>query len=625
MDRVNVDELSPSASAGPIADPQQSAWQAFTNATTPDAFYRSWLALQCRQIHGVQMGVVVLQADDGKQYAPAAFWPEGGRNAQHLAEVSERALTEQRGLVIPRTPRRQSDGTARARYDVAYPIQVDGHLHGVVAIDVLPRQERDLQSVLRQLQWGTAWLEVIVLRQGQGGATVVAQRLQTVVDLMATAFGHARFSEAATAFATAAATKLNCDRVSVGFIAGGRARTRAMSHTAQFGKQTNVVRAIESAMDEAIDQAAVVVAPTAADAPHVNRMHTELSRQHGAPAVCTAPFAYAGEIIGAITLERPAPFDRDARDLVEALGGLGGPVLELTRREDRSLASKARDAARDALGAIIGPRHLGLKLGLVAALIAVAILAKAEGDFRIAGMATIEPVVRRAAVAPFNGYIAEAPARAGDVVRRGQLLVKLDDRDIQLERLKWTSQLEQLSRQHGQALATRNSAQVVIVSAQLDQARAQVALLDDQLARMRITAPFDGIVVVGDLSQSLASPVERGQVLYEIAPLDAYRLIVQVDERDVASVAPGQHGTLVLTGAPGSHLRFTVEKVTPVSTAKESRNYFRVEAKLDQGLDRLRPGMEGIGKVDVDRRLWAWIWTRQIIDWARLQLWTWLP
>ena len=44
---------------------------------------------------------------------------------------------------------------------------------------------------------------------------------------------------------------------------------------------------------------------------------------------------------------------------------------------------------------------------------------------------------------------------------------------------------------------------------------------------------------------------ERGQVLFEIAPLDSYRLVVQVDERDIAGVAVGQHGRLTLSGLPG--------------------------------------------------------------------------
>jgi multidrug resistance efflux pump len=211
------------------------------------------------------------------------------------------------------------------------------------------------------------------------------------------------------------------------------------------------------------------------------------------------------------------------------------------------------------------------------------------------------------------------------VVREGALLAVLDDRDLRLERLKWLSQEDELLKQYRQALAERNAAQVEVYSAQLAQSRAQLALVDDQLARTQIRAPFDGVVVSGDLSQKLGAPVERGTLLYEIAPLNAYRVILQVDERDIPDLAVGQTGRLLLSAFPHEPIGFTVEKVTPVATASEGRNYFRAEAKLENDDPRLRPGMEGVGKVDIDRRRYVWIWTHQIIDWLRLKLWAWLP
>src|SRR5437899_672332 len=169
-------------------------------------------------------------------------------------------------------------------------------------------------------------------------------------------------------------------------------------------------------------------------------------------------------------------------------------------------------------------------------------------------------------------------------------MATLDDRELRLNRLKWLSQQEQLVRQYHQAMANRNWAAVVILTAQIDQAKSEVSLIDYQLAHTRLTAPFPGIVVTGDLSQSLAAPVERGQVLFELAPLDSYRVVLQMDERDIAYVRVGEHGSLVLTGMPSEFLPFVVDKITPVSTAREGHNYFRVEAKLDQHLERLRPG-----------------------------------
>jgi RND family efflux transporter MFP subunit len=237
----------------------------------------------------------------------------------------------------------------------------------------------------------------------------------------------------------------------------------------------------------------------------------------------------------------------------------------------------------------------------------------------------MEPAVRRVAVAPFSGYIKAAPVRAGDVVRQGQVLCTLEDRDLRLERLKWQSQEAQFAQQRDQALAARNAAQIGVANAQIAQARTQIALLDEQLGRARVVADFDGVVVTGDLSQSLGSPVERGEILFEVAPLDAYRVVLQVDEREIADVKVGQRGRILLAAAPADPIPFTVERITPVATAREGRNYFRVEARLAATPERLRPGLEGVGKIEVDRRLLVWVWMRPAVDWVRLGLWTWWP
>jgi 3',5'-cyclic AMP phosphodiesterase CpdA len=163
------------------------------------------------------------------------------------------------------------------------------------------------------------------------------------------------------------------------------------------------------------------------------------------------------------------------------------------------------------------------------------------------------------------------------------------------------------------------------MTAQMAQAEAELALVEDHLARVQIRTPFDSLVVTGDLSQSIGAPVERGKVLFEVAPLEAYRVMLEVDERDIAEVEVGQKGHLVLSAFPGEPLPFTVAKLTPVSTTREGRNYFRVEAHLASTPARLRPGMEGIGKITIARRLLVWIWTHQAIDWLRLQLWSWWP
>jgi len=174
-------------------------------------------------------------------------------------------------------------------------------------------------------------------------------------------------------------------------------------------------------------------------------------------------------------------------------------------------------------------------------------------------------------------------------------------------------------------MAKHDRAQTAIIGAQLDQSEAQLALVEEQLARAVMTAPLDGVIVSGDLSQNLGSPVERGQVLFEVAPLDGYRIVLRVDERDMAHVAVGQRGELAVTAMPGEGLPFTVTSIVPVNLAQDGRNLFRVEARLEDEGARLRPGMTGVGKIHVEERRLVWIWTRSFTDWVRLKLWSWMP
>jgi biotin carboxyl carrier protein len=390
----------------------------------------------------------------------------------------------------------------------------------------------------------------------------------------------------------------------------------------------NLVRAIEGAMDEALDQEATVVFPLTPESPPlVVRAHEELARQHGAGAICTVPMGSGGRHLGALTFERPGdkPFDRETVEFFETLAALVGPILEAKRKEERWLIVKAGDAVASQAKKFVGPDHLLRKAGALIFLVLVLFFYFAKWDFRVTTPTNLEGTIQRAVCAPFNGYIWEARARHGDVVREGDLLCLMDDRDLKLERLKWATQKEQLLKQYHEALAKHDRPQIVINRAKIDQAEAQIALLDEQLRRTKVVAPFAGVIMKGDLSQSLGAPVEKGQVLFEVAPLDSYRVIVQVDEWDIGYITVGQRGQLMLPAMPGEVFPFIIDKMTLVSLAKEGRTYFRVEARLEENAERVRPGMEGIGKVNVDERRIIWIWSRELINWLRLEIWRWMP
>jgi RND family efflux transporter MFP subunit len=605
---------------------EQEAWARLGEARDPEAFCNAWLNMQSRVIgDDAVRAVVVLGAPEAGPFAPVAVWPSGTLGSPWLVTGVEQAISR-RTTIIERGKRSPTEDNQKRKLDVvSHPLIVDGQVCGAASFEIEHRDPEGTKAAADQLKWGTVWLEALVRRN----KFTSADRMVTVLELIATSLHHDRFQASATAVATELAGLLNCDRVSIGFMRGKHTRVRALSNTASFGKKANVIRAIEATMDEAIDQQAAVLYPAPDGGQmQVVRAHEELSREHGARNICTIPMAEGEDILGAITLERSLdePFDSRTVQLCEHVAALVGPVLDVKRKDDRWLIQKAGDSLRNYVRKLVGPRHTALKLISYSLLFLLVFFIFAKGDYRVTADARLEGAVQRAVAAPLAGYVAVANVRAGDIVKEGDPLFSLDDRDLVLERLKWLSQKSQYVREYNEATAAFDRARATVLAAQVDQAEAQVELIEEQLQRVRVTAPFDGVVVSGDLSQSLGVPVERGDVLFELAPLAGYRVILEVEERDIGQIQVGQTGALALTGLPGERLPIEVQKITPVSIAEEGKNYFRVEADLDQGSNTLlRPGMEGVGKVEIDRRRLIWIWTHKITYWLRMFFWSWWP
>jgi RND family efflux transporter MFP subunit len=606
-----VAESASSQSAG-----VQSIWRLHSEAATAEEFFRTWLELQCSMVQGAARGALVLGPPDSGPYVPASLWPAGQSASPLLAEVCQRTLEARQGLAVQGVPCSV----------VTCPVILDNQLHGLVAVETSLQQEAALQEVLRQLRWGLYAVES-VLRNGQSQEEQsTRERLIATLDLVASVLSEERFESAAQVLVTDLAIRLDCDRVSIGFMAGQHVKVSAISHSADFAPRMNLIRAIGAAMDESLDQRSVVVIPPRGGEALVTREHAALARQFGSDSLLTIPFSVGDASSGAFTFERPADraFDADAVELCQAVVALCSRILEAKRLNDRHLFMRVKDVTREELGKFLGARHFGRKLAALLLMLLAVFFSFATGDYRVGANASLEGSVRRVLVAPFDGYVASVSRRAGDVVSAGTVLATLDDRDLKLEYYKWASQRAQYGKQYQEAVAQHDRAQSSIVLAQVQQAEAQMNLLAEQLGRTKIAAPFEGLVVSGDLNQSLGSTVKRGQVLFEVSPLNAYRVVLEVDEGEIGNIKAGQQGSLLLTSIPGESFPFTVTQLTPIAASREGRSFFRVEALLARTSERLRPGMEGVAKVEVGERKLFWIATHKLVDWSRLTLWAWL-
>jgi multidrug resistance efflux pump len=311
--------------------------------------------------------------------------------------------------------------------------------------------------------------------------------------------------------------------------------------------------------------------------------------------------------------------------LCESVARTIGPLVWLRQRAERPWRMRLAQSLRASWQRIARRDDPLPKVVLAVGLAALLAAALIPVTYRVGAPARIEGAVQRVVAAPFDGFLQRSHVRPGDAVRAGDLLVELADQDLALEQRKWESTLTQQENAYAAALARADRAQFVISHGKADEARAQLDLVRQQLSRTRLMAPIDGVVIKGDLSQALGSPVQRGDALLTLAPREQYRLIVEVDERDIGDVKPGQSGHLALASLPSDPLALVVERVTPVSNVRDGRNVFDVEARLTGAALDLRPGLQGVAKIDAGEQSIVWIWTHRITDWLRLAWWSWGP
>lgn len=444
-----------------------------------------------------------------------------------------------------------------------------------------------------------------------------------VLELQAAVLSQEGLAQSATSLASEVAKSLRCDRVTVGWLERGCIRVIATSHGAAFDPRHAAFEKIGAAMDEAVEQATTIILPVADDAPSpsVTLAHSEVHALLGG-SVCTVPMVDAGRAIGAMTLERASKaFVPTEVAFCEDVACLVAPVLELKRRGQRSLARAAIDAWRDSAARIAGSARAGTRLASLAVFAVIAALF-APVSYNVSAPARLEGSLQRIVAAPTDGFLEQVNVRPGDRVRADDVLAELSLRDLQAERSKRQSELAQQEGHYGAAMARADRTQLVIHYAKVTEAQAQLALVENHVQRARIRAPFDGVVIKGDLTQSLGAPVQRGDVLMTLAPDERFRVIVEVDERDIAQVRTGLAGGLAIAATPGETHGFRVKRILPMAVAGDGRNYFEVEAEFDAASSMLRPGMRGVARIAAGDRSLIWIATHRVFEWLRLAIWS---
>jgi len=307
----------------------QELWASFESADEPSAYMQSWLALQCSRISAVSMAVLVLENDEG--FSPCALYPDGVRDSQRLADLIERTLEQGAGLWLK--TKSTASTSSLPSYALSYPLEVDSKIKGVVAIELSVQHESELAEAMQQLRWGIGWLKLALWKQRAQHDQHTLAQLQPAVDLLTRVLSEAHFDAAALTLVSEMASVFNCERVSLGMAERDQIKVQAVSHSARFAQQMNLMRLISAAMEETFDQRDIILWPMSDGQQSIVRNHERLAAEDSSGAILSLPLhpqSTEAGCYGVLLLERGSQghFSEKEKQSIENITALLGPVLE---------------------------------------------------------------------------------------------------------------------------------------------------------------------------------------------------------------------------------------------------------------------------------------------------------
>ncbi len=529
---------------------------------------------------------------------------------------------------------------------IAAPIgAAGGATRQVVTLLLDGRSPQAMQTTLAVVELIVGYVHGHGARQTLRRTQAAAQALDLATKLIGSVNTSTSFKGATMQMCNDLSRQLGADRVALGWTKGldaggegGAVKTVAISDTENIDRRLAMVKQLEDAMDECLDQEQPIVYPppperSGADgaegdvllAQAVTHAHKALGAADARLKLVSIPMRVDEDVVGVLTIETAADkgIDLAGVELLQSACDLLAPVLRLRRTADRHTGLRAYDDTVKAAGWLVGAKHTVWKLGGLAVMAVAIGVTFVQVPYRVEAPVILEAQNRRFVSAPFEGIIASVTEnlKEGDEVSAGQVLARLDTSEMELQRLSAIAKRAEAEKDADRALSERDTAAFKQVEQQIAQAQAQIDLYDHLIAKAVITSPIDGRILAGDLSQRVGSSVTLGDGLYEIAPLDQLTIVARVQDRDISLVTEGMTGDLATKAYPDRRSPMTVDRVVPLASPEDGTNAFEVRATLDDPPAWMRPGMEGLAKFDTGKRTLLDIGTRRIRDTLRLRLW----
>ena len=251
-----------------------------------------------------------------------------------------------------------------------------------------------------------------------------------------------------------------------------------------------------------------------------------------------------------------------------------------------------------------------------------AVVEERDIRFSVPAAGEITPAEQVSVKPEINGRIEELPVDIGDEVKRGDLLFKLDDEELQNQRASSVTEVERARLQLAQAernfkraeeLFTANliaeelyetaKTDFALAKNAVERAERELAIIEERLTKTRVLAPFDSTILTRPVSIGQAvsgsGGFNSGTEVLTIADLNNLVINAHINQADITRLRPDQVVDVQVEAVAGLTVKGTVERIAPQATIRNNIKGFSVRILLKATDKRIRPGMTANIKIPV--------------------------
>ncbi len=225
-----------------------------------------------------------------------------------------------------------------------------------------------------------------------------------------------------------------------------------------------------------------------------------------------------------------------------------------------------------------------------------------------------------------SGEVLQILAETGQLVQRGQLLIRIDPRQarnavdqskaaLTLAQAQLDNAKTQLDREKALLAAQTvtqqefEASQLAYATASADVVKARIDVENNQISLedTDVKAPITGVIISkgierGQVVASATFNAGGGTVLMSMADLNLVQVKTLVDETDIGKIKAGLPTSVTVDAYPNHPFEGVVLKIEPLAEVSQNVTMFPVLVRIDNRDGLLRPGMNSEVQIHVGRR-----------------------